>query len=120
MGDPVSGGCSRNQEGSSGENKEGSPPIRCWELLESVWIPEILSSWGSRSPKRALGRGLRTAAAAEERQEPCADCAGAEGEHDAVGPSLESVPNALGGGERHKHRAGSIPEIQSSGLSGLL
>lgn len=75
---------------------------------------------GSRSPKRALGRGLRTAAAAEERQEPCADCAGAEGEHDAVGPSLESVPNALGGEERHKHRAGSIPEIQSSGLSGLL
>lgn len=46
VGDPVSGGCSRNQEGSSGENKEGSPPIRCWELLESVWIPEILSSWG--------------------------------------------------------------------------
>lgn len=56
----------------------------------------------SRSPKRVLGRRLWIAAAAEERQEPCADCAGAEGEHDAVGPSLESVPNAM---QNNQHRS---------------
>lgn len=53
---------------------------------------------GSRSSRGVLGRGLRIAAAAEKGEEPRADCAGAEDEHDAVGPSLEGVPDALGRG----------------------
>lgn len=52
---------------------------------------------GRRSPRRGLGGGLRIAAAAAEGEEPGADCLGAEDEHDAVGPSLEGVPNALWG-----------------------
>lgn len=121
MGDPVSGGA------AAGTRK--AAPVRTRREVHqsgagNFWSPSGFLRFshlgGSRSPKRVLGRGLRTAAAAEERQEPCANCAGAEGEHDAVGPSLESVPNALVEGERHKHRAGSIPEIQLTGLSGLL
>lgn len=75
---------------------------------------------GRRSPRRALGGGLRIAAAAAEGEEPCADCPGAENEHGTVGPSLEGVPNALWGmGKRHKHRAGGS-ETQPWGFSGLL
>lgn len=76
---------------------------------------------GNRRPRRALDGGPRIAAA--EREEPRADGPGAENEHDAVGPSLEGVSNALWGwgrGVNTGRGAGGVLETQTWGVSGLL